>query len=47
VTVDHWESRAAFDAFRKAFAREFEALDARCARWTARESETGRFEPRG
>lgn len=47
LTIDHWESRAAWEAFRAAFAREFEALDARCARWTSSEIEIGRFEPRG
>ena len=47
LTIDRWESRAAWEAFRAAFAREFEDLDARCGKWTRREAEIGRFEPRG
>jgi quinol monooxygenase YgiN len=47
VTVDTWESRAAFDAFRAAFADEFEALDARCAGWTSSETQIGVFEEVG
>lgn len=45
VTVDYWESRAAWEDFRSRFAAEFAALDARCETLTLRETELGRFEP--
>ena len=45
VSVDYWESRAAWEEFRARFAAEFEALDARCEALTLRETELGRFEP--
>ena len=45
VTIDHWESQAAWEAFRSRFADEFSALDAKCEQWTASEAEIGRFEP--
>lgn len=45
LTIDHWESEAAWQAFRAAFDGEFRALDARCATWTTRETEIGRFAP--
>jgi quinol monooxygenase YgiN len=44
VTVDYWESAAAWEAFRAERAREFEALDARCEALTESEREIGRFE---
>ncbi len=44
LTIDYWESKAAFDAFRSRFAPEFEALDAACAALTTRETEIGQFE---
>ena len=47
VTIDYWESQAAWEAFRARFAREFEAIDRRCAGWTTSETEIGRFEPAG
>jgi heme-degrading monooxygenase HmoA len=47
VTIDHWQSVEAWEAFRSSRAAEFEALDARCARLTKSESELGRFEPAG
>jgi len=43
VTIDYWESKAAYDAFRSQFAKEFTALDAKCAAWTTSEKEIGRF----
>lgn len=43
VTIDRWESEAAFRAFRELHASEFEALDARCAALTISEKEIGRF----
>lgn len=45
LTIDYWESQSAWEAFRAAFAAEFQALDARCAQWTTRETELGRFAP--
>jgi quinol monooxygenase YgiN len=45
VSVDYWESRAAWEDFRSRFAAEFAALDARCEALTLRETELGRFEP--
>ena len=45
VTIDYWESEAAFAAFRSQFASEFEALDTKFAAWTTSEEEIGRFEP--
>ncbi len=43
VTVDYWESEEAWKNFRSRFAAEFDALDKRCAEWTVREAELGRF----
>jgi len=45
ITIDHWESKEAWEAFRARFAEEFEALDGKCAAWTTHEAEIGRFEP--
>ena len=45
ITIDYWESREAWDAFRTRSAKEFEALDAKCAAWMTRETEIGHFEP--
>ena len=45
VTIDHWESKQAWEAFRARFGAEFESLDAKCEAWTTRETELGRFEP--
>lgn len=45
LTIDYWESRAAWETFRSQFATRFEELDARCAELTVRETEIGRFEP--
>ena len=44
LTIDHWESRERWDDFRTRFAVEYQALDAKCAGWTIRETELGRFE---
>jgi heme-degrading monooxygenase HmoA len=43
VTIDHWESREACEAFREAFAAEFQALDERCERLTSEETLVGEF----
>jgi heme-degrading monooxygenase HmoA len=45
ITIDYWESKEAWNSFRARFDKEFEALDAKCASWTASEVEIGRFEP--
>ena len=34
VTIDRWESRIAYDTFRKEFAEEYLALDSLCAAYT-------------
>jgi heme-degrading monooxygenase HmoA len=44
VTIDRWASAQAHAAFRASFAREYAALDARCAHLTLRESPLGDFE---
>lgn len=46
LTIDYWESEAAYEAFRTQFATEFAALDKNCAEWTTSEREIGRFEAR-
>jgi predicted enzyme related to lactoylglutathione lyase len=45
LTVDHWRDEASLAEFRRAFASDFEALDAACARLTRREAHIGDFEP--
>jgi heme-degrading monooxygenase HmoA len=45
ITIDYWESKESWEAFRTRFAEEFEALDRRCAAWTTHEAQIGRFEP--
>lgn len=47
VTIDYWESEAAWKEFRTRFSVQFEALDAQCAALTLREAEIGRFAPVG
>lgn len=44
VTVDRWRDRASHLAFRRRYAREFEALDRRCAALTSSERLLGQFE---
>lgn len=43
LTVDHWESREACDAFRQRFGAEFQALDERCEQLTESETPLGSF----
>lgn len=43
VTLDYWESAAAWEDFRREHADAFEALDARCESYTLAEEEIGRF----
>jgi GNAT superfamily N-acetyltransferase len=38
VSIDHWRRRADWEAFRAAFAAEYEALDARCSELTTSET---------
>lgn len=41
LTVDRWASAEAFARFREARGAEYEALDARCSRWTEDETPLG------
>lgn len=43
VTIDRWESEAAYRAFRQACAADFEALDSLCESLTDSEREVGQF----
>ena len=43
LTIDRWESRDAYAAFRRACAADYEALDARCADLTREERAIGVF----
>ena len=43
ITIDYWETKAAWEAFRSRYAEEFETLDAACEALTTRETEIGRF----
>ncbi len=44
LTLDRWASEAAFRQFRTSFAREYEALDARCEGLTLSERALGAYE---
>lgn len=44
VTVDRWQSAAAYQSFRSAFARQYDELDARCAGLTLQETSLGSFD---
>jgi quinol monooxygenase YgiN len=37
LTLDHWESRAAYEAFRRERSAEYSAIDAECEGLTTRE----------
>jgi heme-degrading monooxygenase HmoA len=43
VTIDRWDSREAWEAFRIAFAAEFDAVDRAGSRLTTEERELGTF----
>ncbi len=43
LTIDYWESEAAWQVFRSTYTAEYEALDEGCAALTQREAEIGRF----
>jgi heme-degrading monooxygenase HmoA len=47
LTIDHWDSESAWQAFRAAHAADYEALDRRCAELTEDERAIGLFEPVG
>ena len=44
LTVDLWQSYAAFTRFRRDFADEFERLDGKCEAFTRSETALGTFE---
>jgi len=44
VTVDRWESQAAFEAFRARYAAEYETIDKAGEALTKRETLIGRFD---
>jgi heme-degrading monooxygenase HmoA len=46
LTIDRWESAAAFEEFRRQFAAEYEALDRDCEDLTQTETKIGIFERR-
>jgi heme-degrading monooxygenase HmoA len=44
VTMDEWESRAAYEEFRERFAKEYEELDRKCEGMTGDEKHFGECE---
>jgi heme-degrading monooxygenase HmoA len=44
VTIDRWESEAAYRAFRAQFAAEYHELDERCRQLTTRETSLGYYD---
>jgi len=44
VTMDSWESGAAYEEFREKFAKEYGELDRECERMMAREKHLGEYE---
>jgi len=44
VTIDSWESRAAYEEFRQNFAAEYEELDRKCEGMTVSEKRLGECE---
>lgn len=47
LTIDRWQSREAWQAFRRQFAAEYEELDREFEAMTAAESPVGEFVPAG
>ena len=45
ITVDHWESEAAWRAFGEKFRHEYEDLDVLCEQVTVKEREINCFQP--
>ena len=46
LTIDRWESEAAFEEFRRRFTSEYAALDRECDDLTETETRIGSFVPR-
>lgn len=44
VTMDSWESRAAYEEFRQKFAAEYDEFDRKCEGMTVREKNLGAHE---
>jgi len=44
LTIDRWESEAAYRAFRARFSGQYADLDARCAHLTTKETSLGHYE---
>lgn len=44
MTIDRWDSRTAYEAFRSRFATEYSAIDQRCEALTESETEIGTYE---
>ena len=44
ITTDRWISAEKYQAFRAKYLSEYDALDCKCAAYTEREIEIGRFE---
>jgi heme-degrading monooxygenase HmoA len=44
VTIDTWESRAAYTEFRETYAAEYEKLDRECEGLTVREKHLGEYQ---
>ncbi len=44
MTIDRWDSKAAYEAFRSRFAAEYSAIDRRCEALTQSETEIGAYE---
>jgi heme-degrading monooxygenase HmoA len=47
LTVDRWDSRAAYEAFRAERRAEYDALDRACEGLTASEERVGEYVPTG
>jgi len=43
LTLDFWSSKHAYESFRKRYAKEYKAIDAKCERLTESEREIGRY----
>ena len=43
LTLDYWQTQAAWVAFRSAYQIEYAALDARCSQFTTNEVQIGSF----
>ncbi len=44
LTIDRWDSKAAYESFRSRFEAAYSAIDQRCEGLTESESEVGTFE---